>query len=415
MASDDKYPLLKIQLPNENISRVDRYSIMVYWTDPDSNERKHELMFYPSEFAFQEIENYKINKTHDTKAITLIRRLDQLITYGNASWRIDVSSPSKNHITKKVKPKRLKLKTKPKRLKLKTQNKMNRLKLKVNISPKDCVLIIDGKYLIYRIQYSRELTGLSYNNVQTGVYYGFFNSLRMMISKFDPINIVIMWDSNSKDSIRKKEFDGYKNRTTKYLKPHQIEILKKISDEYPGFVEFCTDIGLAGYQMKGYEADDLIALYTRRFDYFRKVIITRDEDMYQCLDKTTSMYDPDSKQLKTLNWFESTYQISPKQWNLFKAYAGCKSDTVPGIPGIGEKTALKILHKDEKALIKFDKSDTSNLDLWKQLVTLPHPSLNGASIPFKQSKLNMDKFYAMCHKYNFKSFLSNPSDFSKLS
>ena len=276
----------------------------------------------------------------------------------------------------------------------------------------DNVLIIDGKYLVYRTQYSRNVSSLSHNGIKTGIYYGFFNTLRSLIVKFQPVNLVIMWDGVG--SVRKEEYPGYKNRNNfKYLKPEQINILKQMSKEYPKLVLTCDNLGFAGYTLDNYEADDLIALFTKRFSDIKKIIITRDEDMYQCIDSKTMLYDPDSKLKKDLNWFRRTYDLEPEQWSLVKAYGGCKSDTVPGIPRVAEKTAIKIIKGDPKAIKKLE-GEAENIKLWLRLVKLPHNDLKNKRIPYKITHIDIDAFINFCQINNFRSFLERLSEFEQL-
>lgn len=289
---------------------------------------------------------------------------------------------------------------------------MKRHRLKFNASSADCILIVDGKYLVYRTQYSKNVSKLSYNNINTGLYYGFFNTILSLINKFYPMNLVIMWDGVG--SVRRQEFPRYKNKDKKYLTEEQIDILEQIDAEYPNLVAMCATLGFAGYVLDGYEADDLIAVFTKKFTDINKVIISRDEDLYQLIDKTTSMYDPDRKLKKDLNWFKRTYDIEPEQWSLVKTYGGCKSDTVPGIPGVAEKTAIKIIKKDEKALKKLEKADKNELNLWSRLVTLPHNDLKNLRMPYKVTDINIELFLEMCYTYNFRSFLEKLSVFEQL-
>lgn len=92
----DKYPYLRFFRPNELISRVDRYSIIMYWdvyTSKGNPVQVNDFLFYPSEFGIEEIERYKSNRqlmTEATMAPRLIKRLDQLVRFGNPYWKYDV-------------------------------------------------------------------------------------------------------------------------------------------------------------------------------------------------------------------------------------------------------------------------------------------------------------------------------------
>ena len=287
----------------------------------------------------------------------------------------------------------------------------HRLKIKTNAA--DTILLIDGKYLVYRTQYSKNVSNLSYKGAKTGLYYGFFNTVRSLISKFYPVNVLFMWDGVG--SVRRNEFSGYKIRDKTYLSEEQQMIISDIDAEYPYLVAVCASLGLQGYVMDGYEADDLLAMFTKKFKEVNKIIISKDEDLYQLIDETTIMYDPDNKVKKDMNWFIKKYDITPEEWKLVKAYGGCKSDTVPGIPGVAEKTAIKIIKKDPMALKKLDNANMDEVKLWQRLTSLPHPDLLDVDIPYKVTHLDMGQFIEMCQKFNFRSFLEkNLSDFELL-
>jgi DNA polymerase-1 len=290
---------------------------------------------------------------------------------------------------------------------------MKRYDLKVSFTPDDTILIIDGKYLIYRTQYSKNMGTLSYNDIKTGVYYGFFNTIRSLIQRFEPENLVIMWDGVG--SIRRDEYTGYKNRNNyKYLKPEQVNVLKEINKSYPFLMDTCETLGFASYILNGYEADDLIALFVKRFSNVNKIIITRDEDMYQCINKKTIVYDPDKKIKKNYNWFKEKYDIEPKQWALVKAYAGCKSDTVPGISGVGESRAIGIIKGDPKVVAKLQECNQEEIELWKRLTVLPHPNLKEMVLPYKITHINVSNFYDVCQQFNFRSLIEKMYQFETL-
>lgn len=284
--------------------------------------------------------------------------------------------------------------------------------MRIRLPTSEVTLVVDGKYLVYRSQYGGNSANLEYGGKLTGLYYMFFNTLRQLTYKFNPANMVIMWDGGR--NVRKDEYPTYKERN-KNIKPEQLELMQRIKHEYPCIVSMCSRMGFAGYSLDGYEADDLIALFCQRFNYINKIIITRDEDMYQCLDSTTSIYSPDDKQRKNLEWFVKTYEINPNQWGIYKSLAGCNSDNVSGIPGVGEKTALEILKGtvNQKAMDKLE----THKELWnlcKRLTVLPHPNLKNHRIKFKQTRININQMAMEFQKMGMRSLLEKLSDFKSL-
>jgi 5'-3' exonuclease len=277
------------------------------------------------------------------------------------------------------------------------------------------VLLLDGKYLAYRTQYST--TGkLSYSGLRTGLYYGFFNTLQQLVKEFCPIYLVIMWDSPSRASMRKKEFPGYKDRDNwDKLTEEQKKEKKEFADAYENLIVICEDLGIASYMLEGYEADDLFALWIKRFSNVPVVIITRDEDMYQLLSETVSIYSPDDKINKTLKWFKKKYGIDPEVWPNIKAMGGCKSDTIPGLQGVGEETALKYYRNEPVKKKGIDSEENIALvNKYYQLTKLPHPNIKNHYLPFKSSKLDRDKFFSFCQGMGFRSFIDNLNKFDAL-
>lgn len=117
----DEYYYLKFHRPNELITRVDRYSIRVYWDSYSDNKitRKEEQLFYPSRYGMDEIENYKDGfSTHDDNTREfLIHRLEQLKQYGNPYWKKDYEKELTYNVwlseqNNNIQSKRLKLRSK---------------------------------------------------------------------------------------------------------------------------------------------------------------------------------------------------------------------------------------------------------------------------------------------------------------
>jgi hypothetical protein len=125
---DDEFRYLRFKKPGEVFTRVDRYSIIRYYFNGD--ERKKEFLFYPSSFGFNEIRSYMVGDSqyNDGAAERLMKKMHQLVVYGNADWNQNVTEPVKKiaKLTLRAKPiNRLKLKAKiivKNRLKLKAKN-----------------------------------------------------------------------------------------------------------------------------------------------------------------------------------------------------------------------------------------------------------------------------------------------------
>jgi 5'-3' exonuclease len=113
--------------------------------------------------------------------------------------------------------------------------------------------------------------------------------------------------------------------------------------------EILPDFGYTPHWQSGLEADDMIAAACKslhkdeRYQNYRRMIVSTDGDLWQLLDPQTTMYSPSQNKYYTARGFEQEHGIPPKLWSLVKAIAGCTSDNVPGIAGVGEKSAVKYI------------------------------------------------------------------------
>ena len=132
---NDLYPLLRFKRPGEIISRIDKYSIMMYWDYYDENgnpAKVNELLFYPSEYGMDEIDNSTMEGSNISDQLK--NRLDQLRKYANPWWRYDVKTilNKDNWILKyEASVSTFKQNKKPK-LKVKSNNSKPKLKVKSN-------------------------------------------------------------------------------------------------------------------------------------------------------------------------------------------------------------------------------------------------------------------------------------------
>lgn len=268
-------------------------------------------------------------------------------------------------------------------------------------------LIIDSPFLAHRSIHT--MGDLSFEDAHTGVIFGFLMQILSFAKEFKTNDIIFCWDS--KKSKRKKLFPEYKsNRTKKDRSPEeeelmqngykQFDILRKNILPVMGFKNI--------YHQDGYEADDLIATTVM---YHEKdfVIITADHDFYQLLD-FADMWNPKTKEIYNFNAFVKYWSVYPEDWIKIKSYSGCSSDAIPGIDGIGEKTAVKYIRGElkstTKAFSKIKKYGKKVLDHNEILVTLPFPGTSVFKI--KKDELDFDQFIKqVCYRYSFDSFLND--------
>ena len=180
--------------------------------------------------------------------------------------------------------------------------------------------------------------------VPTGGVYGFAAIAMEIVRKLDPTKVVVAWDSRSSTSKRKAIYNEYKAGRVKPGEDFyaQIQYLEEMVRALGwGFVE-CED----------YEADDIIGTLVREADEegdWETFIVSSDLDMLQIVDENTRMYRilKGFSELEELDvaGVEKKYGIRKSQFLDLKALKGDSSDNIPGGPGVGEKTAAKLLNE----------------------------------------------------------------------
>lgn len=289
---------------------------------------------------------------------------------------------------------------------------MKRLNLK-RIPKKEITLLVDFKGLAYRAKYTKNIQ-LTYKDVNTTMIYGILSTILSLAKKFEITKCVLCADTDGV-SVRRKEYEGYKDKSNKVVTEQDMKLNTLFSEEYNRLFKTFPTFGFPLNILSGYEADDLLAIYCNQHKKDEKIIIiTRDEDIYQCLDDNVMLYSPDDKVKKTDKWFKNEYGIEPKDWAMVKSMAGCSSDCVKGIVGIGEETALKYL----KGLCNPNqtKKIEENHETVKkclQVVTLPHPTVSDLRYEFKQTKLNRNKFITFCQLLGFRSILDSLDEYEQ--
>ena len=254
------------------------------------------------------------------------------------------------------------------------------------------------------------MSDLSYDDKKSGVIFGFFRQILFLAKKFETNNFAFVWDSPA--SLRKEIYPEYKENRKK------IERTKEeIEDDIIAFKQFSLlreeilpKLGFSNiFMLPGYEADDIIAQVCK--DSVSEImIVSSDNDLYQLLTEEVCIYDPRRKDFYTKENFLADYEIVPGDWKRVKGIAGCTSDGVQGIRGVGEKTAIKYLLKKMNPVSKsyeeiraFLKSDEYARNL--QLVTLPYPKIPKVNL-HEQKELSADYFINVCQRFGFNSFMT---------
>jgi DNA polymerase I len=202
-------------------------------------------------------------------------------------------------------------------------------------------LVLDMGYLCHRAAHS---TGaLRYQGQATGVVFGVAQALVGMMEQFDTRALVFCFDWGPYH--RAKVCPTYKqSRQAKSPEAAEAQeiIRAQIRDLRDGGLAQCGFRNILAAQ--GFEADDWAAYVARGLanDGDQVVVVSNDQDLYQVLGPQVAIYRP-GKPLYTEALFVAEYGIRPALWADVKAIAGCSGDNVPGVRGVGEKTAAKFM------------------------------------------------------------------------
>jgi hypothetical protein len=128
---------------------------------------------------------------------------------------------------------------------------------------------------------------------------------------------------------------------------------------------------------EGFEADDVIAKVIVDRPKRDFIIVSSDQDLYQLIGKYVKVYSPKKQELITEESFRKKFGCGPGVWAQVKAMAGCSTDNIKGIPGVGEKTAIKFICGALNKGKTFDKIILGNKTTRRNisLVTLPYPGI----------------------------------------
>ena len=198
-------------------------------------------------------------------------------------------------------------------------------------------LLVDVSGLLYRAHFSLgQLT--SPTGEPTGALYGFIRSFLKIEKQLNPDMIVAIFDGPNNKQSRLALYPEYKA----HRKPTPNELVSQIQEAQ----RFCQMWGLPMLAIPNVEADDVIASLAKKALHEKEtnvVICSHDKDLFQLLKPNLSIYNPSKDVLVDEAAFTKEWEIEPNQLIDYLAICGDASDNIPGIEGMGEKTALSLL------------------------------------------------------------------------
>lgn len=217
------------------------------------------------------------------------------------------------------------------------------------------LILIDGNNLMFRSYYATAYTGNMMKNskgVPTNALFGFVNMMNKIISEENPSYMAVAFDIGK--NFRKEEYDFYKEG--------RIDTPEELKIQMPIAREILDKMGIKHFELAPYEADDIVGTIVKMTEAdkdFASVIVSSDKDLLQLISDETEV-----KLLKQNGFirynhkaFVDDYGIEPIKMIDLKALMGDQSDNIPGVKGIGEKTALKLLQEYKSLENLYDNID----------------------------------------------------------
>ena len=281
------------------------------------------------------------------------------------------------------------------------------------------ILLIDGHSILNRAFYGLpDLTNSEGRH--TGAVYGFLNILLRILEEEKPDYLTVAFDLHE-PTFRHKLYDAYKG--TRKAMPEELR------EQVPLMKEMLTAMGIKIVSMPGYEADDLLGTLAKRSEKLGMdvTILSGDRDLLQLATEKVMIRLPKTSKGKTVvedfheQQVKEKYQVTPPQIIELKALMGDASDNIPGIPGVGEKTATKMIvefgsienayaHLEEVKPNKARESLRAHYDLAslsKTLATIDTDSpLEYSYEEARIGELYTPEAYQLCKKLEFKNLMA---------
>ena len=201
------------------------------------------------------------------------------------------------------------------------------------------LVLIDGNSIIYRAFFALPLLNND-KGVYTNAVYGFTTMLLRILEEEQPTHLLVAFDAG-KTTFRHSTYKEYKGGRQKTP--------SELSEQFPVMKELLDAFDIKHYQLDQYEADDIIGTLSRagNDEDFQVTVISGDKDMLQLVSDHVTVHVT-KKGISDIEKYTPDYmvekmEITPEQIIDYKALMGDSSDNIPGVPGVGQKTATKLI------------------------------------------------------------------------
>jgi len=283
------------------------------------------------------------------------------------------------------------------------------------------LMIIDGNSILNRAFYGLQGQQLlaTADGLHTNAIFGFLNILNKFITEEDPQYLCVAFDMKA-PTFRHIEYSGYKAK--------RKGMPSELAEQLPYMKEILDAMNIKRLEMEGFEADDIIGSVSKCAEErnIHVAVVTGDRDSLQLASETTRILIPVTRSGRTeTEYYDAAgvagkYGVTPKQFIDVKGLMGDTSDNIPGVPGIGEKTALELIQTFgslEGVYENIDriekKSVREKLEANKELAFMSrHLATINRDMPslcviddLKRKEFDKGKLYELFKRLEFKSFI----------
>jgi DNA polymerase-1 len=206
------------------------------------------------------------------------------------------------------------------------------------------IYLVDGMSLVFRAYHAMSRSGLkSPGGEPTAAVFGFVNILTSLLEKEKPENIAVVFDMQA-PTFRHERYELYKAHRDAFPEDLVPQLIK--------IKEFLDYISVPRIELSGYEADDVIGTLACRAaeEKMEVICLTSDKDFYQLVNNYVKLYKPSKNsnedfEIVDINGVKEKFGVAPAQVIDVLALTGDASDNVPGVKGIGDKTAIPLIQK----------------------------------------------------------------------
>lgn len=278
---------------------------------------------------------------------------------------------------------------------------------------KKTILLIDGENILHQSFHKFEKLK-STDGKPSGAIFGFFKSLHMYLTRFNPDDVVLTFD-NGHSSVRTKLNPNYKGHRKNIAVDYEsLQQQKAMIMKMLGMlrIKYIFD----KKKLTDYEGDDFLAyLAIKTYKTEKVILVSSDKDFNQLLNKNVRIYSPRKDEIIRLENCKEIFGYHSHETVDYLSMVGDTSDDIPGIPGIGPVKARKILdeygnlseylkHHHQTSHVEIIERNNKLINLFWFVQNVPLEKLPMKN--YKSNEIKLKKFYDVCKEYSLASFMT---------